>query len=232
MNIITIAESIEERAEDELLREEIELQETTSEDLEEMQEYSPTLGDLDIYYLDPNSLTRSATNLPVEIEANDGTKMLTGIIKIDGANDSLEVDHLIEEGLLDNIVNFVNQDYRLNIGKEALITDKLYSGIVNFIVSSGYNRTASSNVRKSIYAAKADIDSKSRVSKATNDFLKKFEIGSDISDFNVNNANQEIHDLLEEVAVNLSASEKRQVKTKIRNILAKKHISLVYLEAA
>jgi hypothetical protein len=220
MNIYTIAQNLE----DELLQEENNLLEDAdvAGDVVEELSIEEQLENIELYYLDPATNTRSAFNEPTSLEANDGSTMITGIIKLDGIPQE-RIDELLSAGLLDKIVSFINQDARVNIQKDSLITDRLLQGVVRYIVSSGF--TSSAKTKTIVRTATS-----ANVEKVCKQFMDKFNVSDDISDYDLNGANQELYDLLEKVAVNLTPDEKRQVRKRVQKTLAKYNISLIYLD--
>jgi len=223
MNITTIAYSDIENELDDIVPEETEELEAL-EELEELEDL--TLDDIQLNYIDPNTGAKSLIDGPSSLEANDGTKMLTGIIGVSGVSTSEQMDRLSEKGLLDKVIEFINRDPRLNIDINSLIMNNLSKGVISFIISPSIH-TASS-CRRTIKAAK--VVDQSKIDKVCKDFFSKFSVGKDLSDFNINEANQELFNLLERVAVHLNNVEKRNVMRNIRKKLADHNIKLIYIE--
>jgi len=207
------------------LRENIELHED-SEELESAMENlieEPSLNDIELYYVDANTGTRSGADQPTGLTANDGTSMLTGVIGIDGVETPEQIDDLVGQGLLDKVVEFINRDPRINIDVDSLITDKIHNGFISFVISP----TLAESKKRVITSQKEDSN---KVEKVCKDFFCKFNIGKDLSDFNINAANEELFNLLEKVAVNLNALEKRKVMRTIKKKLAEHNVKLIYIE--
>lgn len=182
-----------------------------------------TLDDISLHYVDATTGIKKATDTPSVFIANDGTTMLTGVIQIEGVYTTEQTDALISKGLLNKVAEFINKDPRINIDINSLITDKIHKGFISFVITP---ITASS--RKKIIFAKA-VDSE-KIDKVCKSFFCKFNIDEDLSDFNINSANEELYNLLEKVAVTLSAIEKRKVMHQIKKKLAEHNVKLIYIE--
>jgi len=195
--------------------------------LEEPEEL--TLDSIELYYIDFNTGAKSLMDEPVSIEANDGTEMLTAKVAVGGVNTSEQIDKLVDEGLLEKVVKFVNRDHRLNIDVNSLILNELSEGLISFIVSPNTHMAASQRMI-SVAKSESKVKDQRKIDKVCKDFFSQFSIGKDLSDFNVNSANQTLYELLEKEAVHLSSIEKKNVIRHIRMRLAEHNISLIYLE--
>jgi hypothetical protein len=218
MKIVSIAENNNEIFE-EVLEEDVLEEDLNDIDLDS--EPFLNIDDLRFTYIDPkNGLTTSG---PLEIEANDGTKMIFGVLKIENRISPEEIEKMVEKGLLDRALSFANQDARVNIQKDNLITDKLYDGELSFLVSSAqYNKVSNSSLDNLKIAKKINEEN---VQKVYECFFERFNL-DDIVYFDINSANDYLFETLEKVAVNLTKIEKLEVKNRIRRELKKHDISL------
>jgi len=154
--------------------------------------------------------------------------MLTGVIGVGGVDSEEQIAALVEHGLLDKVVQFINRDPRVNLSIESLIVDKIHSGFISFVVmpTSASSKIAANN-RKAVVAISEDPE---KVQKVCREFFSKFHVGKDLSDFNVNEANTELYNLLEKVALNLNNLEKKRIMRAVQAKLAEHNIKLIYLE--
>jgi len=198
----------------------IEPQETSEEPTVDT---DPTVDTVELYYIDTNTGARSLIDQPSSFTANDGTSMINGTIGIDPPLDQRQIDKLIAQGLLDKVVQFANRDPRVNIDVNSLIPDKIHQGIISFIITP----VQASSRKKVIVAQKENL---AVINKVCNAFFEKFNVGKDLSDFNVNSANDELYNLMEKVAVNLTSLDKKRVMKRIRDKLSEHNVKLIYLE--